>query len=82
MTIKKNTIILVLGTALIAAISIIVWQQYTLFFPNAAEEGLWLTLLQLVFTVLVYPLVVVVSRVVFGVRRITPGELDALGART
>lgn len=46
------------------------------------QVSLWLALLQLVFTVLVYPLVVVVSRVVFGVRRITPGELDALGART
>ncbi|MFN3147570.1 MAG: hypothetical protein ACE368_21115 [Paracoccaceae bacterium] len=46
------------------------------------QVSLWLTLLQLVFTLLVYPLVVVVSRVVFGVRRITPGELDALGART
>ncbi len=46
------------------------------------QVSLWLTMLQLVFTVLAYPLVVVVSRVVFGVRRITPGELDALGART
>lgn len=43
------------------------------------QVSLGLTLLQLVFTVLAYPVVVLVSRVLFGVRKIAPGELEALG---
>lgn len=40
-----------------------------------------LSVLELGVTILVYPVVVFVSRSVMGVRRAAPGELDALGGR-
>ena len=39
----------------------------------------FLTLMQLVMTILVYPIVVVLSHLAFGVRRSAPGEVDRLG---
>ncbi|MCX7567807.1 rod shape-determining protein MreD [Sulfitobacter sp. F26169L] len=41
-----------------------------------------LSLLELGITILVYPVVVFVTRSVMGVRRAAPGELDTLGRRT
>jgi rod shape-determining protein MreD len=38
-------------------------------------------LLELGATILIYPLVVLVTRTFMGVRRAAPGELDALGGR-
>ena len=43
------------------------------------QVSLGLALIQMVMTVLAYPVVVFVSRMVFGVRKIAPGELEALG---
>ncbi|MEP1766859.1 MAG: rod shape-determining protein MreD [Sulfitobacter sp.] len=40
-----------------------------------------LSLLELGITVLVYPAVVLITRLVMGVRRAAPGELDSLGGR-
>lgn len=42
---------------------------------------LGLELLRALFTGAVYPLAVLASHYVFGVRRVSPGEVDALGAR-
>jgi len=42
---------------------------------------LGLTLLHLLTTLLAYPLVVLVSRYALGVRKVAPGEVDALGHR-
>ncbi|MGY9048221.1 MAG: rod shape-determining protein MreD, partial [Rhodobacterales bacterium] len=39
----------------------------------------FLTLMQLALTILIYPLVVVLSHLIFGVRRSAPGEVDRLG---
>jgi rod shape-determining protein MreD len=39
------------------------------------------TLIQLAFTILVYPLVVFLSHYALGLRKIAPGEVDALGHR-
>lgn len=43
------------------------------------QAGLGLTLLHLVATILAYPLVVIASRLLFGLRKMTPGETDARG---
>jgi rod shape-determining protein MreD len=46
-----------------------------------APPDLRLSLLELGATILIYPLVVLVTRTFMGVRRAAPGELDALGGR-
>ncbi|MCG6904677.1 MAG: rod shape-determining protein MreD [Rhodobacter sp.] len=43
------------------------------------QGGLNLALMQLFVTILAYPVVVLVSRFLFGVARMTPGETDARG---
>ncbi len=45
------------------------------------QASLLLTVLQLIATILAYPLVVLVSRFAFGVRKMAPGEIDAWGRR-
>ena len=51
----------------------------SIFFIGQASLGL--TLLALISTLLIYPLIVLVSRFVFGVNRMTPGEADAMSRR-
>lgn len=46
-----------------------------------APPQLRLSLLELGMTVLIYPIVVLVTSTLMGVRRAAPGELDALGGR-
>ena len=46
------------------------------------QAPLGLSLMQLVATLIAYPLVVVVSQSVFGVRKLAPGDIDPLGGRT
>ena len=43
------------------------------------QAGLGLTLLQFFVTVLSYPVIALLSRLLFGVARMTPGETDARG---
>jgi rod shape-determining protein MreD len=45
------------------------------------QPVLTLTFLQLIISILSYPVVVAVSRFALGVRKIAPGEVDALGHR-
>ena len=45
------------------------------------RPSLWLSLTLLLTTLAAYPLVVAFSRYVLGVRKIAPGEVDALGHR-
>lgn len=45
------------------------------------QAPLGLTLIQMVLTILAYPVVVAVAHVVFGVSRPAPGEVNALGRR-
>lgn len=46
------------------------------------QAPLTLTLIQMLGTILAYPLVVLLSYVVLGLRKSTPGEVDTLGHRT
>lgn len=47
----------------------------------ASQPALGLTLLQMIMTVLAYPLVVLFTSSVLGVRKSAPGEVDRLGHR-
>lgn len=49
----------------------------TIFF--VAQPSVGLTVIQLLATILAYPLVVLASEVIFKVRKIAPGEVDQLG---
>lgn len=42
---------------------------------------LFLSTMQAAMTIVIYPLVVIFSRLVFGIRRAAPGEVDSLGQR-
>ncbi len=46
------------------------------------QAPLALTLIQMVLTILIYPVIVLLSHLLFGIRRPAPGEIDALGRRT
>ncbi len=46
------------------------------------QAPLGLSLIQLLMTLASYPLVVLVSQSLFGVRKLAPGDIDALGGRT
>lgn len=45
------------------------------------QAPLGLSLIQLVMTLLAYPIVVIVTQLVFGVRKMAPGDVDAAGQR-
>lgn len=45
------------------------------------QAPLWLVIVQLMLTVAVYPVVVLVSQSLFGVRKLAPAEADAMGGR-
>ena len=46
------------------------------------QAPLGLSLIQLIMTLAAYPLVVIVSQSLFGVRKRAPGDMDALGGRS
>ena len=60
---------------------ILIANRFVLFAMLVPAPQLRLSLIELAITVLIYPVVVFVTRSVMGVRRAAPGELDALGGR-
>lgn len=66
----------------IVLVSITLLNRTVLTITGVAQAPLALTLTQMLLTALVYPLVVVASQSLMGVRKLTPGETDALGGRT
>jgi rod shape-determining protein MreD len=61
------------------ALSVAYWAILTVFMAVQPELGQHL--LRALASALVYPVVVAISRTVFGLRRVAPGEVDALGRR-
>jgi len=43
------------------------------------QAGFGLAILQLIATVLIYPLIVLLSRLIFDIHKMTPGEIDTMG---
>lgn len=62
-------------------VAITVVNRFTLSMVLVPQAPLGLTLLQLGLTIVAYPLVVLVSFALFGVKRPAPGEVDAYGHR-
>lgn len=56
--------------------------QITLGILMVDRPALGLSLMQLVMTLATYPIVVYISQIVFGVRKQTPGDVDALMSRS
>ena len=48
---------------------------------GVAQAALTLTLIQMIMTIAAYPILAVISQSIFGVRKLTPVEADAIGAR-
>lgn len=68
-----------LVTAVLVGLTLIYWAILTVFVAVQPELGQHL--LRAIASALVYPVVVAVSRTIFGLRRLAPGEVDALGRR-
>ncbi len=66
------------GTVLLA---IMVGNRLVLALTATPQVPLSLTLIQIGATILIYPLAVLASNALFGVRKTAPGEVDALGHR-
>jgi len=62
-------------------LAILVANRFVLILVMQPRPDLWLSLTQLITTLAAYPLVVLVSRFVLGIRKIATGEVDALGHR-
>lgn len=63
-------------------VSIMVLNRMTLGLTAVEQAPLWLVLIQLVLTIVVYPLVAFISQNLFGVRKLTPADVDILGGRS
>lgn len=63
-------------------VSIMVLNRVILGLTVVEQAPLWLVLIQLVLTIMVYPLVVFISQSVLGVRKLTPADVDILGGRS
>jgi len=73
----------VLEWAMVAGVltAVMAANRFVLFLVMMPRPSMTLSLSQLVTTVLAYPLVVLFSRYVLGVRKVAPGEVDSLGHR-
>ena len=64
-----------------AVIALVVSYRLVLGITVSAQAPLGATLIQALFTIAIYPLVVIAARFVFGVIRPAPGEVDTYGHR-
>ncbi|HHI70529.1 MAG TPA: rod shape-determining protein MreD [Rhodobacteraceae bacterium] len=62
-------------------IAIMLANRVILILMMSPRPPLWLSLSELVSTIAAYPLVVLFSSYLLGVRKVAPGEVDALGHR-
>jgi rod shape-determining protein MreD len=65
----------------IVLVAILVTNRLVLSILAVQQAPLGLTLMQLIMTILVYPLVVLITQLVFGVRALTPSDSEAKAAR-
>ena len=69
------------AAASLVVIGVFLLNRVTLSVLMVDQAPLGLTLIQMIATILVYPVVVLVSHLFFGVRRLAPGDDDAVGSR-
>ncbi|MBO9450881.1 rod shape-determining protein MreD [Tropicibacter sp. R16_0] len=63
-------------------VSIMVLNRLILGLTAVEQAPLWLVLIQLVLTIVIYPLVAFISQNLLGVRKLTPADVDILGGRS
>jgi rod shape-determining protein MreD len=68
-------------TAALAIAAVTITGRFALTIVMMPQAPLGLTLLQMVMTILAYPLAVAVAWALFGISRPAPGEVNALGQR-
>ncbi len=68
-------------TVALAIAGITVGNRLVLALVMTPQAPLGLTLIQMVMTILVYPVIVALAHLVFGVSRPAPGEVNALGQK-
>lgn len=69
------------ATAALAIVAMILGYRVMLALAFVPAPPLTLSMIEMVLTVIAYPLATFVSWIVFGVRRPAPGEVDSLGHR-
>ena len=65
----------------LVVIGVFLLNRVTLSVLMVDQAPLGLTLIQMIATTLIYPVVVFVSHLFFGVRKLAPGDDDAIGSR-
>lgn len=65
----------------LVVIAVFMLNRVTLAVLMVDQAPLGLTLIQMVATILIYPIVVFVSHLFLGVRKLAPGDDDAIGSR-
>lgn len=65
----------------LVVVGVFLLNRVTLSVLMVDQAPLGLTLIQMIATILIYPVVVFVSHLFFGVRKLAPGDDDAIGSR-
>ena len=65
----------------LVVIGVFLLNRVTLAVLMVDQAPLGLTLIQMIATILIYPVVVLISHLIFGVRKLAPGDDDAIGSR-
>jgi len=79
--IRNMPLMLEWGTVAMGIIAITLANRAILTITMTPQTPLGLTLIQMIMTILSYPLVVLVAHFVFGVTRTAPGQVNALGRK-
>jgi rod shape-determining protein MreD len=69
------------GTVAFGIVAITLANRLVLAIMLTPQAPLTLTLIQMVMTIMIYPVVVLVAQVLFGLTRPAPGQVDSLGHR-
>lgn len=68
-------------TVSIVVVGITILYRLVLTLALVEQAPLMLNVIQMVLTIMVYPVVVLVTQTIMGVRKLSPGDAEALGAR-
>ncbi len=79
--IRDIPLLLEWGSVAVGILAITVVNRIVLAIVMMPQAPLGLTLIQMLMTIAVYPVVVIVAHVLFGVSRPAPGAVDSLGHR-
>ena len=78
---RNVPLVLEWGTVAFGIVAITLANRLVLAIMLTPQAPLTLTLIQMVMTIMIYPVVVLVAQVLFGLTRPAPGQVDSLGHR-